>query len=59
MKILMATSEFSPFASTGDLGGQVGILAAELKRLGHDVNVVMPLYRTVRESKQDIRPVGT
>jgi starch synthase len=59
MKILMATSEFSPFASTGDLGGQVGILAAELKRLGHDVSVVMPLYRTVHESKQDIRPVGT
>ena len=58
MKILMATSEFSPFASTGDLGGQVGILAAELKRLGHDVSVVIPLYRTVRESKQDIRPVG-
>jgi starch synthase len=40
------------------LGGQVGILAAELKRLGHDVSVVIPLYRTVRESKQDIRPVG-
>src|SRR6516225_12376442 len=59
MKILMATSEFCPFASTGDLGGQVGILAAELKRLGHDVSVVMPLYRTVRESKHDIRPVGT
>src|SRR6516162_2033697 len=58
MKILMATSEFSPFASTGDLGGQVSILAAELKRLGHDVSVVMPLYRTVRENKHDIRPVG-
>jgi starch synthase len=59
MKILMATSEFSPLASTGDLGSQVGILAAELKRLGHDVSVVMPLYRAVRESKQDMRPSGT
>jgi starch synthase len=59
MKILMATSEFSPFASTGDLGGQVGILAAELKRFGHDVSVVMPLYRTVRESRRDIQPTGT
>jgi starch synthase len=58
MKILMATSEFSPLASTGDLGDQVGILAAELKRLGHDVSVVMPFYRTIRESKQDIRPTG-
>ena len=59
MKILMATSEFSPLASTGELGDQVGILATELKRLGHDVSVVMPLYRIVRESKQDIRPTGT
>jgi starch synthase len=59
MKILMATSEFSPLASTGDLGDQVGILATELKRLGHDVSVVMPLYRAIRESKQDIRPTGT
>jgi len=58
MKILMATSEFSPLASTGDLGDQVGVLAAELKRFGHDVRVVMPLYRTVHESKQDIRPTG-
>jgi starch synthase len=58
MKILMATSEFSPLASTGDLGDQVGVLAAELKRLGHDVSVVIPLYRSVRESTHDIRPTG-
>jgi starch synthase len=58
MKILMATSEFSPLASTGDLGDQVGILAAELKRLGHDISVVMPLYRAVREGEHDIRPTG-
>jgi starch synthase len=58
MKILMATSEFSPLASTGNLGDQIGVLAAELKRLGHDVKVVMPLYRTVRESKYDIRSTG-
>jgi starch synthase len=58
MKILMATSEFSPLASTGELGDQVSILAAELKRLGHDVSVVIPLYRSVRESTHDIRPTG-
>jgi starch synthase len=58
MKILMATSEFSPLASTGDLGHQVGVLAAELKRLGHDVSVVIPLYRSIRENTHDIRPTG-
>jgi starch synthase len=50
MKILMATSEFSPLASTGELGDQVRILTTELKRLNHEVAVVMPLYRSIRES---------
>ena len=56
MKILMATSEFSPLGSTGDLGDQVRILTAELKKLGHDVSVVMPFYRSVREGNYEIRP---
>ncbi|MBV8377928.1 MAG: glycogen synthase [Verrucomicrobia bacterium] len=56
MKILMATSEFSPLGSTGDLGDQVRILAIELKKLGHDVSVVMPFYRSVREGKYATRP---
>jgi starch synthase len=58
MKILMATSEFSPLGSTGDLGDQIRILAVELKRLGHDVSVVMPFYRPIREGHYDIRPTG-
>ena len=56
MKILMATSEFSPLGSTGDLGDQVRILTAELKKIGHDVSVVMPFYRSVREGKYNVRP---
>jgi starch synthase len=58
MKILMATSEFSPLGSTGDLGDQVRILTAELKKLGHDVSVVMPFYRSVREGNYQIRPTN-
>jgi len=58
MKILMATSEFSPLGSTGDLGDQVRILTAELKKLGHDVSVVMPFYRSVREGNYEIRPTS-
>jgi starch synthase len=58
MKILMATSEFSPLGSTGDLGDQVRILTIELKKLGHDVSVVMPYYRSVREGKYEIRPTN-
>ena len=54
----MATSEFSPLGSTGDLGDQVRILTTELKKLGHDVSVVMPFYRSVREGKYQIRPTN-
>jgi starch synthase len=55
MKILMATSEFSPLGSTGDLGDQVKTLTSELKRLGHDVSVVMPFYRSIREGNLDYK----
>jgi len=58
MKILMATSEFSPLGSTGDLGDQVKTLTIELNRLGHDVSVVMPFYRSIRESKLDYKSAG-
>jgi len=54
----MATSEFSPLGSTGDLGDQVRILTTELKKLGHDVSVVLPFYRSVREGKYEIRPTN-
>ena len=56
MKILMATSEFAPLASTGALGETVRTLAVELKRLGHDVSVAMPLYRAVREGRYELEP---
>ncbi|MBV9672452.1 MAG: glycogen/starch synthase [Verrucomicrobia bacterium] len=45
----MATCEFAPFAKTGDLGDQIRTLALELTRLGHDITIVMPFFRSVRE----------
>lgn len=47
--ILMVTSEFSPLASTGGLGDMVSALALGLKRRGHDVRVVLPLYGRIRQ----------
>jgi starch synthase len=58
MKILIATGEFAPLAFVGELGTQVRTLAAELKKLGHDVSVVIPFYRSVREGNYDIRSTG-
>ena len=40
------------------LGDQVRILTIELKKLGHDVSVVMPFYRSVREGKYVVRPTN-
>src|ERR1700721_3773677 len=56
MKILMATSEFAFLSSTGSLGETVRTLAVELKRLGHDGSVGMPLYRSIREGHHQLQP---
>lgn len=51
MKILLAASEFEPFASTGAFGANVTALATELAAQGHDVSVALPFYRSVRENR--------
>jgi len=44
LKILMVASEMVPFIKAGGLGDVVGSLSLELKKLGHDVRVVIPKY---------------
>ena len=57
MKILLASSEAVPYAKTGGLADMVGALAKFLARAGHDVALVMPLYRETREKFPDIRRI--
>lgn len=45
--ILFVTSEVVPFSKTGGLADVAGSLPRALKRLGHRVTVVTPLYRCV------------
>lgn len=49
LRILFVTAEVSPFARTGGLGDVCRALPLALAALGHDVRIVMPLYKTVRD----------
>ena len=51
MKILMAAGEMAPFVRLGELADAVAGLSGGLHRLGHEVNVVIPFYRSIREDK--------
>ncbi len=58
MNILFASSEVAPFAKTGGLADVCGALPAEMTRLGHNVAVVMPLYRQVKSSGCSLEPLN-
>jgi hypothetical protein len=50
MRIVHLSAEVAPFAKTGGLGDVVGALPKAQAELGHEVVVVMPLYREVRRA---------
>ncbi len=58
MRILMVTPETNPFAASGGLAEVISALACSLVQLGHEVKVVLPLYRQVRESGQTLTFTG-
>jgi starch synthase len=49
MKILLASSEVFPFAKTGGLADVAGALPKALQKLGIEVRVVMPKYKSIDE----------
>jgi len=51
MKILLASPEVAPFAKTGGLADVAGALPKALERLGHDIRVILPLYRMVDKAR--------
>lgn len=55
MKILMIASEVTPLAKTGGLADVIGSLPKELKRLGHDVRIIIPFYTEVEKGGFSIR----
>lgn len=57
MRILLASSEVHPYSKTGGLADSVGAFAKALARAGHEVAVVTPLYRGVRDRFPAMKPV--
>ncbi len=54
MKILFASSEVYPFSKTGGLADVVGALPEALVKLGHQVLVVSPWYKTLKAKEQPL-----
>lgn len=57
LKILLLSAEVSPFAKRGGLGDVAGSLPKALKKLGHDVRVVMPAYRQIEHGYPGVNPM--
>ncbi len=55
MKLLLVSSELHPYSKSGGLADMVGALAKTLASQGHQVGVVTPLYRGIREKFPGIR----
>ncbi len=49
MNVLFVAAEVAPLIKTGGLADVAGALPAALRGAGHDVRVVMPYYRQLRE----------
>lgn len=55
MRILLASSEVHPYSKSGGLGDMVGALSKALGKAGHQIGIVTPLYRGIRERFPQMR----
>jgi len=58
MKIVFCASEVVPFAKTGGMADVCGALPLALEKLGDDVVIVMPRYKTVDDNRFSISRVS-
>lgn len=58
MHVTQIAAEAAPYAKTGGLGDMVMSLSRALTRRGHHVDLVLPCYRSVRESGVAVESAG-
>ncbi|MDO4553147.1 MAG: glycogen/starch synthase, partial [Bacillota bacterium] len=49
MRVLFVSSEAAPFAKSGGLGDVIGSLPGELRKQGVEAEVILPLYRSIKQ----------
>ncbi len=54
LRVLIVSAEIAPFAKTGGLADVTAALGRYLARAGHDVQLLMPLYRSVAQSRRPL-----
>ncbi len=59
MRVALLASEVDPFAKTGGLADVAGALPRALAQLGHEVRILLPLYRQVDRARWTLRSTGT
>ena len=59
MKIVMIASECVPYVKTGGLADVVGALPGVLRKMGHEVIVVLPLYSMIDYKRHKLQPFLT
>lgn len=57
LRILIVASEGVPYVKTGGLADVIGALPRALRRLGHDVRVVLPRYKSIDTARWHLRTV--
>jgi len=59
LKILFVSPEAVPYAKTGGLADVAGSLPGSLAKLGHNVKLIMPLYRHVDREKYNLEKMAS
>jgi starch synthase len=55
LSILFATSEMAPWVKTGGLGDVASALPEALRRIGHDIRVLLPAYPALKKAFPEAR----